>query len=251
MSDSEELQDIILYRINKGVPIFIRQGVRERKWMDETKDKYAYRCLPLTIANQHGYEISAAKSIKMIWNGGNSVNDIYIETGLPNGTVSSHFGHGIVTFHPNLLMRTPKNVNLYVSGVPNMPKRGISPLTGIVETDWNPATFTMNWQITEPYKEIEFEAFEPFCFFYPIQRGYAEQFRAIVRPIEGDQEEYNKYHEWSNSRNVFNKGTANTATSDGWQKNYFQGTYLDGSKCPIDHQTKIKLKEPKIYDDTE
>lgn len=244
---SEELQDIILYRIDKGIPIFVRQGVRERKWMDDTKDKYAYRCLPLTIANQHGYEISAAKEIKMIWNGGNGLQDIYIETGLPAGTVTSHFGYGIVTFHPNLLLRTPENVNLYVSGVPNMPKRGISPLTGIVETDWNPATFTMNWQITEPYKEIVFQAFEPFCFFYPIERGYVEKFRAVIRPLEGNPDENEKFRTWSESRGKFNKDEAEGA-GHGWQKHYFQGTYVDNTKCPIDHQTKIKLKEPKIDD---
>lgn len=248
MSENEEMQDIILYRINKGVPIFVRQGIRERKWMDETRDKYAYRCLPLVIANQHGYEISAAKSVKMIWNGGNRLEDIYIETGLPKGIVSSHFGYGIVTFNPNLLLRTPENVNLHVSGVPNMPKRGISPLTGIVETDWNPATFTMNWQITEPYKEIVFEAFEPFCFFYPIQRGYVEKFKSVIRPLESDKEEYENFHAWSTSRRKFNEEEQSGKISEGWQKHYFQGIYNDDRKSPIDHQTKIKLKEPKIED---
>lgn len=247
---SEELQDIILYRISKGIPIYVRQGVRERQWMDETHEKYAYRCLPLTIANQNGYEISVPKPVKMIWNGGNGLQDIYIETGLPQGLISSHFGYGVVTFHPNLLIRTPKNVNLRVSGPPNSPKRGISPLEGIVETDWNPATFTMNWKITEPYKEIVFEPFEPFCFFTPVERKYTEKFRSVIRPLEANEEEHKAFHNWSESRNKFNQEVVEK-TSEGWQKHYFQGTYVDDKKCPIDHQTKIKLKEPKIEYDTE
>lgn len=244
MSDKKELQDIILYRINTGVPIYIRQGFRERKWMDETRDKYAYRCLPLTMANQNGYEISVPKRIKLNWNGGNGLDDIYIESEIPN-IASSHFGYGVVTFHINFLIRTPKNVNLYVSGVPNLPKRGITPLTGIVETDWNPATFTMNWKMTEPYKEVVFEPFEPYCFFTPMERGYTEKFRTIIRPLEGNEQEYKDYNAWGDSRNKFNTGLDEHIES-GWQKNYFQGTYTDDRKCPVDHQTKIKLKEPKI-----
>lgn len=238
-------QDIIFYRINKGVPIYIRQGVRERQWMDETAEKYAYRCLPLTIANQNGYEIATTKQIKIVWNGGNGTEDIYIETGLDRGIVSSHFGYGVVTFHPNLLIRTPKNVNMHVSGIPNAPKRGITPLSGIIETDWNPASFTMNWKITEPYKEIVFEPFEPFCFVTPIERRYTEKFRAVIRPIEGNQEEHDRFKEWSTSRDKFNTAMAKRE-ENGWQKHYFQGIYQDGTSCPVDHQTKIKLKEPKI-----
>lgn len=243
MSETK-LQDIVLYRINKGVPIYIRQGVRERKWMDETEDKYAYRCLPLTIANQNGYEIATTKQIKLIWNGGNALDDIYIETGA-QGIVSSHFGYGIVTFHLNLLVRTPKDVNMHVGGLPNSPKRGITPLEGIVETDWNPATFTMNWKITEPYKEIIFDPFEPFCFIYPIERKYVEKFRAVIRPLDGNEEELKRHNEWAESRGSFNE---NNGKRD-WQKHYFQGIYNDQSKCPIDHQTKIKLKEPEIEPD--
>jgi hypothetical protein len=212
--------------------------------MDETAEKYAYRCLPLTIANQNGYEIATTKPIKLVWNGGNKTEDIYIETGSQN-IVSSHFGYGVVTFHTNLLVRTPKNVNVQVTGVPNLPKRGITPLTGIVETDWNPATFTMNWMMTEPYKEVVFEPFEPFCFVTPIARAYTEKFRPVIRALEKYPEEHEKFYEWSQSRSKFNADLADKSAS-GWQKNYFQGTYNDGSACPVDHQTKIKLAEPKI-----
>jgi hypothetical protein len=32
----------------------------------------------------------------------------------------------------------------------NSPKDGIAPLTGVIETDWLPYPFTMNWQMTRP-----------------------------------------------------------------------------------------------------
>lgn len=237
-------KEIILYRINKGVPIFVRQGIRERRWMDETQEKYAYRCLPLTIANQNGYEVCTKTRIKIVWNGGNLKEDIHIETNpLRPDIVKSHFGNGVVTFHTNLLIRTPEGVNTYVTGIPNLPKRGITPLDGIVETDWNPATFTMNWKLTEPFFEVIFEPWEPFCFFYPIERGYVEQFGTVVKSLEDSEEEYKNFTEWSNSRENFKK---QESYKNSWQKHYFQGIHLDGSKPEVDHQTKIKLDDIKI-----
>ena len=60
----------------------------------------------------------------------------------------SAFGEGVLTFHINGLFRTPPGWNLWVGGSPNSPKDGIYPLTGVIETDWSPYTFTMNWRFT-------------------------------------------------------------------------------------------------------
>lgn len=239
--------DIILYRIHKGVPIFVRQGIRERQWMDQTEDKYAYRCLPLIIANQNGYEVCTKKPIKIVWNGGNKVSDIHVDTDRPD-IVKSHFGNGVVTFHTNLLIRTPKGINTYVTGSPNLPKRGITPLSGIVETDWNPATFTMNWKITEPFFEIVFEPWEPFCFFYPIERSYVEKFTTTIKSLDENQEEYTAHREWAKSRAEFKDKVEEKVKNKEatWQKHYFQGVHLDGSKPEVDHQTKIKLNDINV-----
>lgn len=54
--------------------------------------------------------------------------------------VVSHFGAGVVTFTVPYLFRTPPSYNLHVRGPTNMPKDGIYPLEGIVETDWSQAS---------------------------------------------------------------------------------------------------------------
>ena len=43
-----------------GHSIDIRPAPLERDWMDNTEQRYAYRCLPLSIANAHGWEILCA-----------------------------------------------------------------------------------------------------------------------------------------------------------------------------------------------
>ena len=37
-----------------------------------------------------------------------------------------------------------------VQGPINRPKDGIAALPGIIETDWSPYSFTMNWMFTRP-----------------------------------------------------------------------------------------------------
>lgn len=251
-----EKQEIVLYRILPKIPVFVRRGIREREWMENTQDKYAYRCLPLTIANQHGYEICLGYSVSAIWNGGNELDDIKITfEELPDKPVTdmvlSHFGNGILTFSTNLLIRTPENVNLYVTGSPNFPKKSIYPLSGIVETDWNPATFTMNWKFLEPNVKVTFPAFEPFCFFYPVQRKYIENFDVSIKSIESNADENFRYNEWMMSRNKFNQKllTEDMKNQSTWQRHYFQGKYNDGSVCPVDHQTKIVLNDPVLKDE--
>ena len=38
-------------------PMTIRAAERAREWIDALPERYAYRCLPLAIANQVGWEI--------------------------------------------------------------------------------------------------------------------------------------------------------------------------------------------------
>ena len=40
-----------------------------RDWMDETPSKFAYRCLPLTIANQTGWWVYNPVGFTAVWNG--------------------------------------------------------------------------------------------------------------------------------------------------------------------------------------
>ena len=47
---------LIAYRIHSTGQKIVA-GRPRRKWMDETHNRYAYRCLPLTIANAMGWEI--------------------------------------------------------------------------------------------------------------------------------------------------------------------------------------------------
>jgi hypothetical protein len=161
---------------------------------------------------------------------------------------TNHFGHGILTFNLNYLFRTSLGYNLWVKGPANAPKHAISPLEGIVETDWSTATFTMNWRFTAANTPVEFEPGEPICMIIPIRRGELESFTPELCDLTENSALHSAYEKWAASRAAFLKDlkTQNSpAVTEKWQKDYMHGLSPGGGKAP-DHQTKLGLKEFRV-----
>ena len=240
---------LIAYRIHPYPSLPIVPAPSQRQWMNETHERFAYRCLPLLIANQTGWLILNVHKLRCIWNGGPKGSDLSIKClGGPQHTpcpASSHFGHGIVTFSLNYLFRTPPGYNLYCRGPANMPKDGCTALEGIIETDWSVATFTMNWKITAPSQPVEFDPGEPICMISPIKRAEVEGFRPILRDLSTEPELKKAFEQWSESRSKFLKDLVDPnsqARQEKRQKDYVQGVAPDGTEAP-QHQVKVNLRE--------
>ena len=140
--------DLICYLHESWQPL-IRPAEPTRPWMDATPDAFAYRCLPLNIANAHGWLILNTVPFLAEWNGDPGTDGVSITpTAAGPLLASSHFGSGVLTFSVNGLFHTEPGYDLMATGPFNSPKDAIHPLTGIVETDWSPFTFTMNWKFT-------------------------------------------------------------------------------------------------------
>ena len=94
-------------------------------------------------------------------------------------TVSSDFGHGIFTMTFPLILKTPPNVNLMTIAPPNYPWPGISPMSGVVETDNLSFTFTLNFKIDLPNTLIKIEKDYPIMGIIPIPRYYCDSFELV------------------------------------------------------------------------
>ena len=216
-----------------------------REWMDNTQKRFAYRCLPLTLANQAGWLVGCPTNFSARWNGGPRVEDVTLifDEGVKETRISSLFGHGTFTFNMPYLFRTPKDVNLWVKGPTNAPKDGVFPLEGLVETDWTNASFTMNWKLTRPGQLVRFEIGDPICMVVPFPRGFLDALDPVRRSLESDPETQAKYLKWSHDRSQFQEKVADgdeTAVKRGWQKDYFQGRDPGAEKFD-GHQTKLGL----------
>ena len=165
-----------------------RRAPRATGWT-RTDQRYAYRCLPLSIANASGWEVLAPVGFEATWRGDDARDAITIRSredpARAEPLATSHFGHGILTLHTGYLFRTSPGWALWVRGSPNVAKRHLVPLDGLVETDWLDFPFTMNWRFTRA-GTVGFEKGEPFCFITPFPHALLDAIQPVLRPIEAD-----------------------------------------------------------------
>lgn len=227
-------------------PMAIRCAQRGRDWIEALPERFAYRCLPLAMANQIGWELLNPSGFTARWNGKDGLDAIDIRFhGEPSPLVGSHFGHGILTFTPGYLFRTTRAHNLYLKGPANRPKDGIGPLEGLIETDWAPFTFTMNWQFTRKRHKVTFEENEPIGCLLPYPRHYIAKFEPEICNINDDAKLYAQYTGWREDRLQFNealKQEGSEAARGGWQRTYMKGQDPSGQTF-AGHQTKVLMKE--------
>ena len=217
----------------------------DRDRMDATNQRFAYRCTPLSIANASGWELILPFSFEATWLGGTDRSDIVIRSDDPGcgRLVTSHFGNGVLTFHTGWLFRTPPGWAIWTRGPPNASKRKIVPLDGLVETDWLPFTFTMNWRFTG-LGTANFEKGEPFCFITLAPHGLLDNVQPRIMKLEDDPSLNLAYQAWKSERADFNARLQQlepAAVAEGWQRNYVQGK---GAKEVHFHLSKRKLRAP-------
>lgn len=218
----------------------------DREWMDTGTKGWANRCLPLRIANQAGWCILNDTDFDAIWDGKNGLESLKI---LPRDQsrepifAISMFGYGILTISIPFLFRTPPLHNLMVRGPANFFKDGAAPLEGLVEADWTPYTFTMNWKITRAMRPIRFAAGEPVCMLTPILRGELNQFRGEIRNLQSEPELLAGYTAWHQQRVAREQERIEAASNErrGVQGHYIRGQgYLGESGSG--HQTKLAVR---------
>jgi hypothetical protein len=243
----ENGKQIIAYHVSPDLKMPLVRASSERAWMDATRQRFAYRCLPLLMGNQHGWWILSHQKVKIWWDGDDLPENLHIKYAKgskPPFAAVSHFGHGILTFLIPYLFRTPPGYNMVVRGPTNMPKDGIQALDGIVETDWAVATASMNWIFTRTDTPVVFEKDEPICMVYPVRRGDLESFDTELRSLASNPELERNYLEWSDRRARFNQGLKQADSPEakqGWERDYFRGRF-EGVEAP-QHQTKLNLND--------
>jgi len=246
---------ITAYKIDEEA-MEILPSSQKRQWMDETPNQYAYRCLPLTIANSNGYVLLAPSDFLVIWNGGKDKRDLIPQIAYSKfNFVESLFGSGIFTLHTGYIFRTSKEYDLYVSGVPNNPIKNVYPLSGIVETWWMPFTFTMNYMLTEPGTYM-FKKGDPLVFITPIPHQIGE-LKAEVVKLSDDPKLQQDFDLWKNDRNKMvhaidmaektrqpyhNVDLTKPETT--WEKTYYRGLDKSGNKIS-GHSTRKRFPKFK------
>jgi hypothetical protein len=240
-------KELICYLHPAWAPLIRPAGVK-RDWMEAASEAFPHRCLPLNIANAHGWEIVTPCGVEAVWNGGPAPADVTVRADAgadPAIAPVAIFGQGVLTFHIMGIFRTPPGWSLWIGGPPNQAKDAIAPPTGIVETDWSPFTFTMNWQFTRAGQPVRFAPNETIATISPIERGAVDSFEARVAPLASDPELERTFQAWSRARDDFHlrmQSGPPANPSDKWQKHYYRGVDVEDRVDIDDHQPKLRVK---------
>ena len=239
------------YFIDERGRLEVRPAPLKREWMDAARERAPYRCVPLAVANGFGWELLSPVGFTAIWNGGQDVDGLVVLADEGDEPLAySHFGEGILTFHIPALFRTDTDTDLMVQGPINRPKDAIAPLTGIVESDWGPFSFTMNWKFTRPKTAVRFKKGEPFCHIFPIRRGSLESVEPRLSHISAKPALQAEHESWLAARIQFIKDLkipGSDARSQKWQKNYLRGVTPRGDRAPASHRIKSHTKPLKEF----
>lgn len=159
----------------------LRPSPQRRQWMNENPN--AYRCLPLVMANQWGWQVLCPTEVRVTWDGSPGQGGLTVAVDPRFAlAIKSQFGSGIVTFSPPWLFRTSPGWDLYVKGPSNRWKANCVALEGVIETWWLNYTFTLNWKLIEP-GTVHFAAGESLAQLVPVPHATFGGARASEAPI--------------------------------------------------------------------
>ena len=242
---SDDAPRLIAYRVGDADRMPLVPAPSTRPWMDATHQRFAYRCLPMVIANQAGWIIQNSHTFTAVWDGSMAVDGVRVEalSGAGPCPASGHFGSGVITFTLPYLFQTSPGYALLMRGASNWPKDGASPLEGLIETDWSPATATMNWKLTRPGLTVRFDVGDPVCMVVPVRLDTLEAVAPALVEFAEAGALATQHQVWAESRRRFLAGdrTDVEGPGDGWQKHYFQGTSPGGVEAP-EHRRALRLR---------
>ena len=219
-----------------------------RDWMDATPNKFAYRCLPLTIANQTGWIVNNPVGFSAVWDGNPDPGGVAFrfDTGAAewHHWVNNQFGNGIVTWNTPFLFKTaPAESRLLVMGPANRFKHGAAPLTALIESDWMNSSFTMNWKLTGPGHVVRFDVGEPLMQVVPMTTNVGADLEGATvtyRRLAEDPAVSAAYQAWQTARDTFHQAKRDGQVDpNAWQKDYFKGRDMLGRTVTSGHKTKL------------
>lgn len=252
-----QLPELIAYELFPNTGVELVPSSPSQEWMATTKGKAAHVCLPIRMANQAGWTVLNQVATQMLWDGrGVHIRDehspdVVVSFGPDTPPVTqrppsipptgmracNHFvGDGIVTWNIPYLFRTSPGYNLLVRGPANVIKDGIAPLEALVETDWNPVPFTMNWKFTRPHVWVSMAVGEPLCQLVPQRRGELESFTTRIRPMDSDADIRRSFDEFEAARVQWNT----ERSENQWLRQYTKNQ-MPGGASGQGHQTRLRL----------
>ncbi|MGQ0628118.1 MAG: DUF6065 family protein [Phycisphaerales bacterium] len=225
--------ELIAHPVSNTANWSIEPAGGRRDWMDQTPEKFAYRCLPLVMANHAGWIVRSPLTFSAIWNGKQDTRSVTLKfpdgEGMNMNQIRGHFGAGVITFSLPWLFRTSPGYGLWVRGPTNAIKDNLIPLDGIVETDWAPYSFTMNWRVMRRNTEVYFRKGDEIALLTPYPLALLESVQPRFESLDANPVLKQDFERFTADR-AANIRKISETNQTSWSMDYMRGHRPDGTE---------------------
>jgi hypothetical protein len=181
-----------------------------RDWMDETPDKHAYRCFPVTLSNTVGWYFSYKKDIEFIWDGVIDTTPNHIKIIQGEEVCSGGRGQGTVSFNTGLIFRSDSKTSVMVYNPPNYFNPDFQVMSSIISTSFYKNPYPLAIRAISPNKNILIKAGTPIAAILPVslsvlkeesikieRYSMTEEERQYQKDYGDEAQKYNQSGEWT------------------------------------------------------
>ncbi|MGA1049614.1 MAG: DUF6065 family protein, partial [Minisyncoccia bacterium] len=132
---------ILAYK-ERGHRVKIEQTKIQRDWMDDTQNRHAYKCFPVSLVNTIGYSISFLDDIEFIWDGISDTNPDHVKIITCGQNVcNTNRANGTISFNTGLYFKTDENISIISISPPNYFIDGAFAMSSIISTSFYQDSF--------------------------------------------------------------------------------------------------------------
>lgn len=228
------MNNIKVYKVGSVSPSIQQLSVK-RDWMDETFDKHAYHCFPVSLANTVGWGLSYPEDIVAVWDGVRGPEEDHVKIISGNKYASRENGNGTIRINIDLIFETNENTSIMMYQPPNMFIPHGQAMTTIIESGWYKKSIPVVWRIDEPNVEFILKANEPFIAFMPISLTNLKNIEVDIISKEFDKNYNLENKAYSDKFNEINQ-------SGGWTDFYRNATDHLGNSLGSHEVKSLRLK---------
>ena len=227
-----------LFKVRKSHPnaATIETLPANREWMDETAEKHAYMCFPLSVTNRLGWGISFPEDISFIWDGVTDTTADHIQILKGHRYASTVRGNATVSLSTGLIFETDELTTTLAMPVPNLFIRGAQSYTTLISTSFYMPELPLAWRVTEPNIEITIPAGQPVAAIMPISLTNLQE-NYTLEIIDGHPD----HPYWDEIRKYGDAAELKNSVGD-WSKMYRDAVDYNGEKAGAHEVKALKLK---------
>lgn len=230
--------EIIAYK-DKNIPSIIEQTGLHRDWMDETFDRHAYHCFPVSLANRIGWSISFEEDISFIWDGITSSQDGHINILRGGDYVSTRRANNTVSFETGITFSPDKNISLLTIPPPNIFIDGVQCMSTIISTSAIIGPVPIALMVTRPNVEITIPSGTPVATLLPVS---LKDMNSTVLKIKNKNPEFMGSPEWNRMIRRRSEVSQEKNSRGEWTNFYRDAVDADGNKLGEHEVKKIVMR---------